>query len=88
MLLHLTACRTTHLYQWIHRAGSFVTMSPNSTPPWTETVERWRIPQLAFAMAIPFNAWAKGSLNDSGALTAVLFAVITLVLSPTLVFAW
>jgi len=58
-----------------------------STPPWSVTIERWRIPQLAFALAIPFNAWAKGSLNDSGAATAILFAVITLVLCPTTVFA-
>jgi uncharacterized membrane protein len=42
---------------------------------------------LTFACAIPLNAYRKGSLSLSGAILAGIFAVITLVLSPTLVFA-
>lgn len=42
---------------------------------------------LTFACAIPLNAYRKGSLSVSGAILAGIFAIITLVLSPTLVFA-
>ena len=42
---------------------------------------------LTFACAVPINAYRKGSLSLSGAILAGIFAIITLVLSPTLVFA-
>lgn len=42
---------------------------------------------LTFACAVPINAYRKGSLSLSGAILAGIFAIITLVISPTLVFA-
>lgn len=42
---------------------------------------------LTFACAVPINAYRKGSLSISGAILAGIFAIITLVISPTLVFA-
>lgn len=45
------------------------------------------ITKLAVSLRIPASAYRKGSLNASGAFLAGLFAVITLALCPTLVFA-
>jgi uncharacterized membrane protein len=45
------------------------------------------VAKLAVALRIPTSAYRKGSLNASGAVLAGLFAVTTLVLCPTLVFA-
>ena len=45
------------------------------------------VAKLAVALRIPTSAYRKGSLNASGAALAGLFAVTTLVLCPTLVFA-
>lgn len=42
---------------------------------------------LTFASVVPINAYRKGSLSLSGAILAGIFAFITLVLCPTLVFA-
>lgn len=50
-------------------------------------VGNYRPYHLTFACAVPINAYRKGSLSLSGAILAGVFAVITLVLCPTLVFA-
>lgn len=47
----------------------------------------WRPYHLTFACAVPINAYRKGSLSFSGAILAGVFAITTLVICPTLVFA-